>query len=294
MQYIIYHQKNQNVPCVDGLVSAWIAKKVYPEAILIAGIYNQDFSFPSPLQAEDSLLLVDFSCPALMLQQWCDQGIRVKVIDHHQTAEQMLSTVSSSLFDYKFDLSECGATLTWKSFFTQVPMPLLLKYVKDRDLWLKKYPKSDTFKQIIDDLAAEDIETVFYQLNLMEYWDQETLDYWIETKGRECDRKKQEMITEALSRVQQTQFGSYQNIPFVLVEPTQYRFVSDICEALIQSYPQAPFTACLIDNKTWEIRGNQAIPNPVNVGHLALQYGGGGHATAAGFPVSTFRKVLES
>ena len=77
-----------------------------------------------------------------MLNGWQREGKDVIVIDHHKTAMQSLEGLSDAITK-RFDMQECGATLAWKTFFPKEPVPVLLQYVRDRDLWLKELPLTE-------------------------------------------------------------------------------------------------------------------------------------------------------
>lgn len=117
--YIIYHQYKPGSDCPDGLAASWIAAKALPEAKVIGWVYQT----PAPdfLKSGDSVVCVDFSFPAAVLNQWYSQGIEVIIIDHHESALNNLSGLSDRIL-LNFDLSECGATLTWRHFFPNQPI----------------------------------------------------------------------------------------------------------------------------------------------------------------------------
>ena len=62
----------------------------------------------------------------------------MQVIDHHITAQEALKGLDYCVFD----MEQSGATLTWQYFFPKKPIPSMLSYIEDRDLWRWKLPDS--------------------------------------------------------------------------------------------------------------------------------------------------------
>ena len=61
-----------------------------------------------------------------------------RVLDHHATAAEDLA----GLPFVTIDLDRSGAVLAWEHFHPGRPVPLLLRYVQDRDLWRWALPRS--------------------------------------------------------------------------------------------------------------------------------------------------------
>ncbi len=137
MTVIIYHEVKKGVPCGDGFAAAWVAHKVYPEAEIIGCVYGDPL--PDEIDDGEKVIIVDFSFPSQLLESLADRSCKVTVIDHHKTAWENLKDLSACITQ-KFDMAECGATLTWTHFLPHEPMPDFLLYVKDRDLWQHQLP----------------------------------------------------------------------------------------------------------------------------------------------------------
>lgn len=140
---VIYHMVKKEVNCPDGVASAWICSRFLGEnnADYLGWCY--EFSDTPDVSNYERIFIVDFSFSAKILEEWADRGKNVTVIDHHKTALQDLSGLSDRITK-RFDLDECGATLTWDYLFgfENKPIPAFLKYVRDRDLW--NFQLSDT------------------------------------------------------------------------------------------------------------------------------------------------------
>lgn len=66
---------------------------------------------------------------------------------------------------------------------------------------------------------------------------------------------------------------------------------NELCERLLQEHPEAPFAAVYFDRpdgqRSWELRSRSGF----DVSRVASKFGGGGHASAAGFVEKTVRPV---
>jgi hypothetical protein len=84
------------------------------------------------------------------------------VLDHHLTAREMYAREPSlipSLADrghrVRFDLDHSGAVLAWLHFHGEEPVPPLLAYVEDQDLWSWKLPASEAVNAAIGSYPRE-------------------------------------------------------------------------------------------------------------------------------------------
>jgi hypothetical protein len=165
---VLYHQVKPGTDCPDGIASAWIVSRAIACQEIQGCVYQSD---PPSVEGCDRIIVVDFSFPASILEQWA-QNAEVIIIDHHKTALNDLAGLSERVLQ-KFDLSECGATLTWKHFSPNDPIPAFLKYVKDRDLWNFDLPYSEEIHEAVSNLKYQSgsfdrIERTFAIFNMLE------------------------------------------------------------------------------------------------------------------------------
>jgi uncharacterized protein len=276
MDLIIYHEVKPGIPCPDGIAAAWVAKKVYPDAELI-GLTYQSKLIPD-VSPQDRVIVVDFSFRKELLEFWAEIEAEVTVIDHHKTAIEHLSGLSNKVLA-KFDLDECGATLAWKTFFPDKPMPAFLEYVRDRDLWNFQLPETDIVHEAMGRLGR-----TFELFDLLESMPREELLDYLNPIGEPLVAPKREKVKEIAARHILGEVAGHPNIPHVLLtsDGSEDRYISDVCMALYRQHPESPFSACLSSDRTWSLRSDKH-GNNFDVGSLALQNGGGGHRNAAGF-----------
>lgn len=130
-QLIIYHAR-----CMDGLAAYWAALKRWPEAEGVPAHYGN----PPPYELAQGrdVLIVDFSYPRRQLLELHSIARSLQVLDHHKTAQADLE----SLDFCSFDMDKSGSRLAWEWAGLSGPVPYLIQYVEDRDLWRWKLPKS--------------------------------------------------------------------------------------------------------------------------------------------------------
>ena len=130
---VIYHGS-----CMDGAGAQLAAflrlrdKRVK----YIPGYYHR----PPPSLQDKTVIFVDFVYPASHMVKIIEECKAICVIDHHVTNETQLRQFPDA---WKiFDSARSAAGLAWEYFHPKVPMPKLLSYIEDRDIWKYKLPNS--------------------------------------------------------------------------------------------------------------------------------------------------------
>src|SRR3990167_10250785 len=104
----IYHKN-----CFDGICSAWVISKVYPDAEFMPMNYGDSLDWLTQgwnqgiYSQEDKLIVVDFSFPRNVMLSLKEMFPLMIVLDHHKTAQ----TSCEGLDFCKFNMSESGASL---------------------------------------------------------------------------------------------------------------------------------------------------------------------------------------
>jgi len=119
--YVLYHGN-----CFDGMCSAWILSKVYPDATFIPMTYDMkalDVVQKHDITGEHRVVMVDFSFKREEMI-WLNGVGELLVLDHHKTAEKELEGLPFA----KFDMNESGASLAWKYYFPELSLLLIEIY----------------------------------------------------------------------------------------------------------------------------------------------------------------------
>ena len=87
---------------------------------------------------------------AALMQAIDAQVAKLVMLDHHKSAADKLGRFQCRCGAVHFDMSQSGAMLSWKFFFPEQPVPDLIRYVQDRDLWHWAFPESAPFLSALD------------------------------------------------------------------------------------------------------------------------------------------------
>ena len=128
---ILYHAK-----CADGFGSAYAAwKKFGADADYIP---VRDRRTPPPGLTGKDVYILDFSYSPEVFSTIERNAKSLTVIDHHKGVEKEVRALKNHVFDN----NHSGAVLSWKYFHLGTPVPKLLAYVEDGDLWKFALPSS--------------------------------------------------------------------------------------------------------------------------------------------------------
>lgn len=259
--YILYHAS-----CYDGFGAAWAAWKKFGDSAKYVAV---QYGKPMPELSDGAdIFIVDFSYPRQELLSLKARMNSLVVLDHHKTAQQDLEGLDFAIFD----MDKSGAVLAWEYFHPGKPVPKLLEYVQDRDLWQWKLAQSREFSAAIQSYKMD------FELWEELSWRAMVSSRRIADEGEAILRWQQQKIEAAISHAVWMKIGGHQ-VP--VVNATQ--LMSEICNRLCKVYSDAAFAACYFDdkdgNRQWVLRS----VGEFDVSSIAKQYGGGGHRNAAGF-----------
>lgn len=266
---ILYHGN-----CYDGFGAAWAAwKKFGKDAEYRPCFYGME---PPNDWWERNCYVLDFSFPAKVISNRVlgDQSLMLnltdfKVLDHHRTAQEDLKEQPGYCV---FDMDKSGAVLAWEFFHPGKPVPLLTKYLQDRDLWKFELPesryidcwvKSHKFDFALWEEMALDIEHDWYRVL---YSGKGAYDY------------QKNMVEVMCDNAWMTDLCGYK-IPVTNATV----FFSEVGEELCKRFPEVPFAAYYLDRKDGKRQWGLRSRNGFDVSEVAKKLGGGGHAAASGF-----------
>lgn len=253
--HVIYHS-----PCDDGFGAAWSAWKLLGSSAHY--LPAQHGGTPPDLPADAVVALVDFTYPRSQLEIMRAQVRDLVVLDHHVTAQDDLEGLPCAIFD----MDRSGAHLAWDFFHPGKPLPDLLAYVEDKDLWRFRLKQS---REVTAALRSYPMD--------FELWDSFRVED-LKAEGVSLLRLQEQTVMAHCRRYRWDTLGGH-HVP--LVNATDYR--SEICNRLCSLHPDAPFAAAYFDNeegfRSWSLRSIGSF----NVAQLAQNFGGGGHPKAAGF-----------
>jgi oligoribonuclease NrnB/cAMP/cGMP phosphodiesterase (DHH superfamily) len=256
--------------CLDGATAALIARKAWPGVIVhyveparVDAVLAETFA-----KGEAKwVTLVDIA-PSPEAFDAAPAGVRLEVIDHHETARR-LGARDGVLVDER----RCGSYLLWERLVAETPglgaYEPLVRWVDDRDRWVRADPVSDELSLLYDTLGRNWYHVRFAQPpDEVPPWTPAERAILANLRDR-ANRRRSRTLERALE----------------LTDPEGRRVhaavisgdASDTGHLLTQGYDYAlmlnPGTGAV------SLRGE----GKVNLAALSERYGGGGHANAAGF-----------
>ena len=269
MIYVLYHS-----PCLDGFSSAYAAWKKFGEhATYLPVRYHEP---PPEIVYGSHVYILDFSYPREVLIE-LEKRCLLVVIDHHESAQKDLEGLPFA----HFDMTKSGCVLAWEYFNPETPIPRLLLYVQDRDLW--------EFKLDI----TEEVNAALWHTS-------RDFDKWEECATPEGIQKLvvrgYPIIATQNSNIRHQMYSSFVTLirGHTAACVNAILHPSEMSRALFKKHPEAELTVqfYLRPNGKWK----WSLRSPkggVNVSEIATTIGdgGGGHAVAAGTEASFHPKV---
>lgn len=273
MREVLYHAS-----CADGFGAAYVCWKKYVQQGNETAIRFRPVQYGRPIpEIEDGsdVVIVDFSYPHEDLEALRSRSRSLLVIDHHASAEREIGGEPYAVFDQ----TRSGAVLTWQTLFPEAPIPELLLYVEDRDLWNWEMPWSREFSAGLR-LCEFDFELWDY---IAESADEREA---ISREGAVILSYMRQEIARKIRRAGWLQLGK-----MMLPCLNETTWISETCEALLEDHPQAPAAATFFirPDGSYVVSLRTRLDRGCDVSRLAESQGGGGHPCAAGFKADHLR-----
>lgn len=267
---ILYHGG-----CSDGFGAAWAAWKKFGNRASYIPVHHGE---PPPKNVKNrTVYLVDFMYPEKELKNLIDGNARVTGIDHHLKSKKTIRLTE----DFRYDLSHSGAVLAWKYFHPKKPVPKLLQYIEDVDLWKFKLPHVKKLMPYWYTFVERNFAA--WSKFARDLENKEKRNKYI-TLGKSLLRYKEQLIKEIIAdRAYPVLFAGRK--VFAVNSPV---FESEIGHALCKKKP--PF-AVIWRQKGDTVRVSLRSNGKFDVNKLADRYGGGGHPEAAGFSLKRGQKI---
>lgn len=269
---VVYHEN-----CHDGTGSAWVAWKVFGEK---ADYIPMSYGYTDYPKGEkgDTIYMIDFSLKKDEIEKIKENGARLIILDHHESAQKNLKGISDCIFD----MDRSGTGIAWDFFFPKEKRPLMVDLIEDRDLWNYKLKDTKAFYCYMMTLKYD-----FRKLDEV-YESMKKDPEIILSKGREMEKLYQSLVDEF----------SHNPAGEIVVESSKKKhtipifnlpkeFGSDVCSTFLdESENEVAAYFGLKDKKTVSI-GLRSKENTVRVNDIAETYGGGGHPEASGFALDS-------
>ena len=272
-QLCVYH-----AGCPDGFGAAWAVWTAWKGEGTFLARGHSDRLRTEDLQ--DALVaFVDIAPENDELQELTRCAAQVIVLDHHVTSRNRLEADPSLLHalaneghEILFDMSHSGAVLAWQYFVPDQPVPDLLRYVEDQDLWAWKLPDSQEVNAAIASYPRS-----------------------FETWGELAERPLESLVREGEPIVRANRV----EVQRILKHAAPLAMGSRRTESVNASTNRSAIGHELAQRRTYgqpwgcvyRIDGGRVYATLYSIGDfdvskIAVEFGGGGHKNAAGFNVS--------
>ncbi|AYV81431.1 MAG: DHH family phosphohydrolase [Harvfovirus sp.] len=283
VEYVIYHGN-----CSDGFTSALAAKKYfekyYPEKQLMyhPGVFDR---LPPMEEVKDKCVLItDFSYKKDLLAKLMLYVKKLLILDHHKSAmEELISLPEENKL---FTMDHSGAYITWRYFFRDEAVPLMVKYVQDNDIWLKEME------------YTYEVTAYIYSLPFTFEAYEKLLD---------DDYVMGEVISQGAGMVKQNNAiiataVKYAAPKFIHIGDKYYfagflnatTLKSELGNRIMMEYPNVNFSAIYSHNDynnttSFSLR---SVKTATDVSYIAKIFGGGGHQMASGLLINAITNTL--
>ena len=145
---ILYHGRR----CPDGFGAMMAARLFYGDSTEYLGLDHGDTKTVDDLPplAGRAVYILDFSFAPEIMQAIEARAAKLVMLDHHKSAAEKLTGFACRCGVVHFDMNKSGARLAWEFFHPDEPVPALLQYVEDRDIWKWEFAQSAPFLSALD------------------------------------------------------------------------------------------------------------------------------------------------
>jgi oligoribonuclease NrnB/cAMP/cGMP phosphodiesterase (DHH superfamily) len=264
--------------CPDGFGAAWAVRRAWGET----GRYEprgHDDELPLGELRGARVAFVDIAPANAALRALAAVAAHVAVLDHHVSSRDRLLADPALAGELRraghhvhFDLEHSGAVLAWRHFHGEAPLPEILAYVEDQDLWRFKLPRS---REVNAALVAHP--------QRFEVWDRlaETPAEQLAEEGAPLLRAERAEVERALAGAAPIWIGGLR------VEAVNAAFHrAQIGHELAARSAHGSAVGAVYRLSGRRVDVSLYSIGDLDVAALAARFGGGGHRNAAGFSVS--------
>lgn len=279
---IIYHGN-----CWDGIGAAWAVANQDPfiKTELVAGFYGEAPPL-AKITAETEVWVVDFSYDLATMLALADKAKRLVWVDHHASVEPVARQCAKLWrvnnpkgHEVVFDTTQSGAVLAVKVCYPGKPLPQIIEYIEDYDLWRKALPHTDLIISALD-LYPQTVGTINRLVMCPE-----TIEMSLIPEGRVLHRQMEAQVESLAALATPIQLGGTEGLGINL-PPVTMPLLNKMGEHL--SHRSGSFALLWHQDASGMYQCSLRSQNKqVDVGQLAKQLGGGGHPSSAGFRTRT-------
>lgn len=253
--------------CLDGFTGAWAAWKALGRRAEYRPLSHEIQKTPSGINGKE-VYFIDFCPPRKIFDAVVSRCARVVVIDHHYTHQ----TICKAAHECIFSLAKSGCVLAWEYFHGTKKTPRFLHTIQDYDLFTLKKPHTLYIIAALL-LARRDFLSWSRLINLFEHAEKKSA---IISLGKVI-KAAEEIAVDRLIEIAEPVVFHGEHAYAV----NTHLLYSEVGTRIYQTLG-VPL-GIVWHYKRGRIKVSLRSDGSVDVGRIALRYGGGGHAAAAGF-----------
>jgi len=275
---VIYHAN-----CDDGFGAAFSANQFltrqFPDKKIkyIPMSYTTEIPFSEFI--DKNVCVFDYSFKSHITTQIIGISKKFAVIDHHKSAVNELEHISD---EYKvFNMEYSGAYMAWKFFFPDGPVPKLIQYIQDNDIWTKQMPLTLEYSAYMPSIAH-----TFNEYKRLSNDDE--LMKCIEVNGSIMLKQNDIMIKSIIEHASPI-FITIKNKHYIVAHINSNVFRSEIGNQVLNKLIHCNFSAVYSVNSFNDTTGFslRSMNDRTDVTTIAQLYGGGGHRNACGLSINS-------
>jgi uncharacterized protein len=278
---VVYHSK-----CTDGFAAAYAVWAVRGDAVTFIPrehtASDKAAADIMPLLVDKHVLVVDYCFPIHVTQEIMRVAAALLVLDHHESArvDMMLLPDANKVFE----MHQSGATLAYNFMHGHaMPVPRFLRYVEDYDIWNKALPNTEAFSISIRDLP---FDFVAWNTAVLSTCDDAGLEAFV-ARGAAQVAWRDEHVRSISAAAKPCVLRGFEdvrasaiNTSFSINEVAHAMLAGDTRVAVVWRAQMLPHgVKCIVSLRSHRV----GHAHHVNVALIAHSFGGGGHASAAGF-----------
>ncbi len=264
--------------CPDGFGAAWSVRSAWGEEPHYIARGHEDRVRPG--ECDDALVaFVDIAPMRDELLQLAESAAQILIVDHHITARDRLACDPGFVDEFEaeghvlhFDMNHSAAVLAWQYFRPNDPLPDLLRYVEDQDLWNWVLPNSEAINAAIASYPRD-----------WETWTRLATDpiEQLAEQGEPILRATRIEVARRLEHAKPVAIGTGR---IEAVNATNHR--SQIGHELATRARFGESWGLVYRTEGREVYASIYSIGDLDVSEVAVRYAGGGHKNASGFHVS--------
>ena len=271
---ILYHGRR----CPDGFGAALAAWLFFGEKAEFRGLDHGEIETVDDLGDLQgrAVYVVDFAFGPELMAAIEARVSKLVVLDHHKSAAEKLTGYQCNCGVVHFDMNKSGARLAWEFFHPEKPVPGLIRFIEDRDIWKWEFAESAPF------LAALDMEERSFErwAEIANFTPEQEAAFM--ARGGAMDEKFQKLCQEIADAAQPVVLNGVQGL-MVNSPGVFHSQVGDLLSRWSGTF------ALMWHANPKGVKVGLRSRSEFNCIPLAESFGGGGHAQACGFKMDNVR-----